>query len=176
MTIALIIGGIIVAAIIIVLIIAAMKPDHFSIQRTARINAPADQIFPHINDLKAMLKWSPFEKDPNVKRTFTGPEHGPGQVYVFDGNRNVGAGDVAIVDATPNSRVGMKLKMTRPMACNNDIAFTLSPNGSATDVTWKMDGPQPFMAKVMGTVINCDKMVGKMFDEGFGKLKAIVET
>ena len=38
-----------------------------------------------------------------------------------------------------------------------------------------MDGPQPFMAKVMGTVINCDKMVGKMFDEGFGKLKAIVE-
>ena len=175
MTIALIIAAVVVAAIIVVLIIAAMKPDHFSVQRTARINAPAEQIFPLINDLKEMLKWSPFEKDPNVKRTFTGPAFGPGQVYVFDGNRNVGAGDVAIVDATPNIRVGMKLKMTRPMACNNDIAFTLSPNGSVTDVTWAMSGPQPYMAKVMGTVINCDKMVGKMFGEGFDKLKAIVE-
>ena len=94
MTIALIIAAVIVlAAIVIVLIIAAMKPSHFSVARTARINAPPEQIFPLINDLKAFLKWSPFEKDPNMKRTFTGPEFGPGQVYVFDGNRNVGAGD-----------------------------------------------------------------------------------
>ncbi len=175
MTIALIAAAVIVAAIVIILIIAAMKPDHFSVARTARINAPPEQIFPLINDLKAFLKWSPFEKDPNMKRTFTGPEFGPGQVYVFDGNRNVGAGDVAIIDATPNSRVGMKLKMTRPMACNNDITFTLSPNGGATDLTWAMGGPQPYMAKVMSTVINCDKMVGKMFGEGFDKLKTLVE-
>jgi hypothetical protein len=175
MTAALVIAALVVVAIVIVLIIAAMKPDYFSVSRTTRINATPEQIFPLINDLKAFLKWSPFEKDPNVKRTFTGPDYGSGQVYVFNGNRNVGAGDVAILDATPNSRVGMKLKMTRPFACNNDIAFTLSPNGNATDVTWAMSGPQPYMAKVMSTVVNCDKMVGKMFGEGFNKLKALVE-
>ncbi len=175
MTIALIIGGIVIAAVVIILVIAATRPDSFSIQRTARINAPADRIFPLINDLKAFMTWSPFEKDPAMKRTFTGPESGPGQVYVFDGNRNAGAGNVSILDATPNASVAMKLKMTRPFACNNDAAFTLSPNGNATDVTWKMSGPQPFMAKVMSTVVNCDRMIGKSFEEGFDKLKALVE-
>jgi uncharacterized protein YndB with AHSA1/START domain len=175
MTIALIIGGIVVAAIAVILIIAAMKPSHFSVARTARINAPPEKIFPAINNLKAMLDWSPFEKDPNVKRTFTGPESGPGQVYVFDGNRNVGAGDVSITDSTPNANIAMKLNMSRPFECHNDIMFTLQPAGGGTDLTWAMSGPQPYMAKVMSTVINCDNMVGKMFGEGFDKLKAIVE-
>jgi uncharacterized protein YndB with AHSA1/START domain len=175
MTIALIIGGIVVAAIVAILIIAAMKPSHFSVARTARINAPPEKIFPAINNLKAMLDWSPFEKDPNVKRTFTGPESGPGQVYVFDGNRNVGAGDVSITGSTPNANIAMKLNMSRPFECHNDIMFTLQPAGGGTDLTWAMSGPQPYMAKVMSTVINCDKMVGKMFGEGFDKLKAIVE-
>jgi hypothetical protein len=94
---------------------------------------------------------------------------------VFDGNRNVGAGDVSITGSTPNANIAMKLNMSRPFECHNDIMFTLQPAGGGTDLTWAMSGPQPYMAKVMSTVINCDKMVGKMFGEGFDKLKAIVE-
>ena len=37
-------------AIAIVLILAATKPDTFRVQRTATINAPAEKIFPLIND------------------------------------------------------------------------------------------------------------------------------
>ena len=32
------------------------------------------------------------------------------------------------------------------------------------------------MAKVMSTVIDCDKMVGGMFEEGLAKLKALAES
>jgi len=38
-----------------------------------------------------------------------------------------------------------------------------------------MHGRQPYMAKLVSTFINCDKMVGKQFEEGLGKMKALAE-
>ena len=70
----------------------------------------------------------------------------------------------------------MRLRMTRPFGCDNRVQFTFVPSGGATDVTWAMSGPQPYMAKLMSTFINCDKMVGRQFEQGFAKLKTIVET
>jgi hypothetical protein len=62
---------IVVALIVAVLLaIATAKPDTFRVQRTASIKAAPEKIFPLISDLKSHLAWSPFEKDPAMKRTF----------------------------------------------------------------------------------------------------------
>ena len=53
-------------------------------------DAPADKIFPFINDLRAQSAWSPFEKDPAMKRTHSGATQGNGAVYAWEGNRQVG--------------------------------------------------------------------------------------
>ena len=45
----------------------------------------------------------------------------------------------------------------------------------ATEVTWAMHGPVPYVGKIMHMVINCDKMVGSQFEEGLAKLKALAE-
>jgi uncharacterized protein YndB with AHSA1/START domain len=173
MTIALVIGAIILAAIAAILIVAAMKPSHFAIQRTMRMNAPADRIFPLIDDVHNFIKWSPFEKDPQMKRTFSGPPAGVGMVYQFDGNRNVGGGSVEVTESNPPSKIVMKLNMDRPFKARNIVTFTLVPAAGGTDVTWNMSGPQPYMAKVMSTVINCDKMVGGEFDKGLASLNSL---
>jgi len=173
MTIALIIAGLIAAAIIVILIIAAMKPSHFAIQRTGRIGAAPEKVFPLINDVHEFIKWSPFEKDPNMKRTFRGPSAGVGMIYEFDGNRHVGAGSVEVTESIPQSKIVMKLNMDRPFTARNIVTFTLVPVSGGTDVTWHMAGPQPFMAKVMSTVINCDKMVGGEFEKGLTSLNAL---
>jgi len=170
LTIILIAVALIIAAI---LIYAATKPDDFAYQRSTTINAPADKIFPLINDLKAMSTWSPFEKDPTMKREFSGPNAGPGQVYVFADKCS--AGDVSVLAAVPNEAVSMRLKMTKPFACDNSVQFTLVPNGSGTSVTWAMSGKQPYMAKLMSTFINCEKMCQKQFDEGLATLKSMSE-
>ena len=68
------------AVIAAILIYAATKPDTFAYQRSTTINAPAEKIFPMINNLKAFSTWSPFEKYPTMKREFSGPEGGPGQL------------------------------------------------------------------------------------------------
>jgi hypothetical protein len=166
--------AILVVALIAVLIYAATKPDSFGVQRSAAINAPAEKIFPLINDLHAHTSWSPFEKDPNMKRTHSGAPQGKGAVYEWDGDRKVGSGRLAIADSTP-SNITMILDMFKPFKAHNTVNFLLEPQGSATRVTWAMRGQQPYMAKLMSTFINCDKMVGGQFEEGLAKLKALAE-
>src|SRR5882757_6179627 len=91
---------VIAVAIIAVLVNAATKPDTFRVQRSAAIKAPPEKIFPLIDDLHAHTTWSPFEKDPNMKRTHSGAPRGKGAIYDWEGNKQVGAGRIAIADAT----------------------------------------------------------------------------
>jgi len=63
------------------------QPDSFHIERSASIAAPADKIFPLISNPKMFATWSPFDKDPNMKRVFSGPESGTGARYAWDGTR-----------------------------------------------------------------------------------------
>lgn len=155
---------------------AASKPDTFAVSRTTLIAAPPGQIFPLIDDLHAQSAWSPFEKDPNMKRTHSGAPRGKGAIYEWDGNRQVGAGRIAITDSIPSSKVVLLLDMSRPFAAHNTVEFTLVPSGGGTNVTWAMRGTQPFIGKVMGLFMNCDKMVGGEFEGGLAKLKRLVET
>src|SRR5262249_37868716 len=93
----LIIGGLIVVGIAGVLIVAATKSDTFRIQRSLAIAAPADKIFPYLNEFQRWTAWSPYEhKDPDMKRSFSGPATGPGAIYEWEGDKNVGAGRIEI--------------------------------------------------------------------------------
>jgi uncharacterized protein YndB with AHSA1/START domain len=172
--------GILIALLLVlivaVLIKAASKPDSFGVWRSVSIAAPPEKIYPLINDLHAQSTWSPFEKDPNMKRIHSGAPQGPGAVYEWEGNTKVGAGRIAIVDSVPLSRVALALEMFRPFKARNAVDFTLEPQGNSTRVTWAMRGAQPYMAKVMSTLVDCDKMVGSQFEEGLAKLKILAES
>ena len=50
-----------------------------------------------------------------------------------------------------------------------------SRRATATDVTWAMHGPVPFIGKIMHLLIDCDKMVGKDFATGLENMKAVAE-
>lgn len=56
------------------------------------------------------------------------------------------------------------------------MAFELTPTGSGTDVTWRMWGENTGMAAVFTKVFNMDKFLGKDFDKGLARLKAVAET
>jgi carbon monoxide dehydrogenase subunit G len=162
--------------IVLVLLYTFKRPDRFRIARTQGINAPPEKIFPYINDLRALNTWLPFLKpDPDIRLTYSGPSSGRGALNEFDGNRQVGAGRVEITESIPHSKVVMRLQMSRPMACDNTVEFTLRPNGDNTDITWAMEGKSSFMSKLVGILINTDKMVGAQFEKGLADLKALAE-
>ncbi|HWX04314.1 MAG TPA: SRPBCC family protein [Bradyrhizobium sp.] len=171
-----IIAIVLAVAIAIVLILAAMKPDTFSIRRGAAIKAPPEKIFSLINDFHQWGSWSPWEnKDPAMKRTFSGAASGRGAVYAWDGNKNVGSGRMEILDASSPSKIVIKLDFFAPFEAHNTAEFTMLPQGDTTGVDWLMHGPASFMSKLMQVFMNIDKMVGKDFEAGLSNLKKLTE-
>jgi uncharacterized protein YndB with AHSA1/START domain len=160
----------------VILVLAALKPPRYRVQRSTVIDAPPQRVFPLIADFRKWRSWSPWEGlDPNLKRTYEGPETGKGAVYGWDGNKAAGAGRMEIMEATSPSRVVIQLDFTRPFEAHNITEFDLTGRGASTDVSWAMHGPQPFMFRVMSVFMSMDKMVGKDFEKGLGALKAVAE-
>jgi hypothetical protein len=159
-----------------VLAFAATQPDRFSVQRSASIKAPPDRIYPLIADFGRWNAWSPYEKkDPAMKRSFSGAASGKGAVYAWEGNGEVGQGRMEIADAAAPSRVTLKLDFVKPFEAHNTVDFLLEPKGDATQVTWAMQGPMPFISKVMCLFMDMDRMVGADFEAGLANLKSIAE-
>ena len=170
-----VIAGVVVVAVAGLLAYAATKPDTFRVQRSASINAPPEKVFPLINDFKSWSAWSPWEtKDPGMKRSYGATTSGKGATYAWDGDRNVGAGNMLITEAVP-SKVALDLNMTRPMTAHNKVEFTLTPAGDSTTVNWSMRGEAPYFAKIIHVFLDMDKMVGGDMEAGFAKLKAAAE-
>jgi Polyketide cyclase / dehydrase and lipid transport len=162
-------------AVLVIAVLAARKPDTFRVARTARINASPDKIFPLINDLRAMNTWNTFSlRDPSSKTSYSGPASGVGAQHAFDGPKS-GGGTIEITEVDAPNRATMRLQMTRPIKADNVVTFTLARAGSATDVTWAMEGRSPFFIKVMTLFFNHDGMMHQAFDEGLMKLKELAE-
>lgn len=158
------------------LIFAATKPDAFRVERSISINAPAEKIFPLINDFRAQQTWSAWEKvDPAMQRSISEPPGGVGAFYTWNGNSEIGQGRMEILAVQAPSKLTVKLEFMKPFAAVNTSEFTLASQGNATQVTQAMFGPSPFIAKVMGLVFSMDKMVGGKFEQGLIELKRLAE-
>jgi hypothetical protein len=155
---------------------AATKPDVFRVERSASIQAPPERIQAILSDFRGWQAWSPWEKvDPGMKRTYSGAASGKGAVYGWEGNRDVGQGRMEITDAEP-SRVAMNLDFVKPFEAHNNVEFLLAPKPGATDVTWKMQGHIPYVAKIVHVFVNMDAMVGGQFETGLTNLKRVAEA
>jgi uncharacterized protein YndB with AHSA1/START domain len=168
--------AVLVVAIAIVLALAASKPDTFRVERSADIKAPPDKIFPLIADFHRWGQWSPYEtRDPDMKRTYGGAESGKGATYAWDGNSDVGSGRMEILDAPAPQKVVIKLDFLKPFEAHNTAAFTLQPQVDGTRVTWAMQGPTPFIGKIIHVFMNMDRMVGTDFETGLANLRKATE-
>ena len=168
--------GIVVALLAAFLIFAATKPDTFRVERAATIKAPPEKIFALISDLHGWGAWSPWEKmDPAMKRTYSGAASGKGAVYEWESSGKPGAGRMEITDTSAPSKVTIMLDFVKPFEAHNFAQFTLDAQGDATNVTWSMSGPSPYIAKIMDTIFNMDKTIGKEFETGLANLKSVAE-
>jgi hypothetical protein len=166
-------------AVIFLLFLAYVlsRPNSFHYERSGLINAPVDKIYPYLINFKLGSQWSPYEKiDLNMKKTFSGPDSGVGAKMEFDGNNKVGAGKLEILKVVPHSRVELRLEMIRPIGGVNLIHYKLVPESAGTRFTWMMEGKANFLSKLVGVLIDCDKMIGNQFNEGIQNLKKIAES
>jgi uncharacterized protein YndB with AHSA1/START domain len=153
-----------------------MQSSEFRVERKAVIPAPPAEVFANVADLHKWRAWSPWERvDPDMQRTYSGPDAGNGASYAWVGNRNVGEGRMTITECRPNDFIRIKLEFLKPFACTNTAEFTFAPQGDGqTAVTWSMFGPKNLFAKAFHLCVSMDKMIGGDFEKGLTNLKTVV--
>jgi uncharacterized protein YndB with AHSA1/START domain len=149
----------------------------FDVSRSTTIAADPARVHDLIDDFHHWTAWSPWEDlDPNLSRTYTGPTSGVGAHYAWRGNRKAGEGSMEITDSSPE-RIEIELAFLKPMSNTNKVEFVLTPTGAGTDVTWRMSGQvEGLMMSLFSKVMPMDRMVGKDFEKGLTRLKAVAET
>ena len=160
-----------------VLALAATKPDHYHVERSATIAAAPATVFAQVNDFRRWNDWSPWEQlDPAMKRTFAGPPSGKDASYSWTGNDKVGEGRMTIVESEPAVGIGIRLEFIKPWTETCQARFAFASEGEATKVTWGMDGEHNFVSKVFCVFMDMDKMIGRDFDKGLERLQTVAES
>ncbi len=160
----------------VLVVIAFFLPRHVAVSRSLAINAPVEQVFSHVNSLRAFAVWSPWsDYDPDMKVTFSGPETGVGSRMDWTSDQqNVGNGTQIITASEENQRVETSLDFG---AMGRAVAeFTLTPAANGTEVRWGFVtdlGMNP-VARWMGLVM--DRWVGSDFENGLARLKIAAES
>ena len=163
--------------IVVAFVVVALQPSEFRVERSTVVAAPGPAVFRQVNDFHNWANWSPWEKrDPAMKRVYEGAPAGTGAVYRWDGNKEVGAGSMTIVESRPSDLVRIKLEFLKPFRATNTAEFTFKPEGDRTAVTWSMTGHNNFMAKAVHLFINIDKMIGDDFERGLAQMKQVAEA
>jgi len=152
------------------------RPSDFRVTRSTIIDASPSTVFNQVNDFHRWEAWSPWAKmDPNAKTSYEGPASGPGAVFHWAGNKDVGEGSMTILESQPSDMIKIRLDFVKPFKGTNTAEFNFKPAGNQTAVTWSMYGKNNFIAKAIGVFIDCDKMIGGQFEKGLVQLKAVAE-
>lgn len=152
------------------------RPGAYRIQRSLAMAASPEAVYATVEDLRQFARWSPWDaRDPNLQRTFEGPERGPGARLRWQGNSEVGVGTLSITQATPPSALRYLMVLERPWRATieNDLRIVRAPAGA--HVTWAVSGELGFWAKLFTLFDNPDSRVGTDLEVGLSRLKTLVE-
>ena len=168
--------AVVVVIIIVFAVIVALQPADFRVARSTLVAAPPPAVFAQVNDFHKWNAWNPWGKiDPSMKQSYEGAPAGPGAVYTWTGNKEVGEGRMTITDSRPSDLIRVKLEFYKPFAATNTAEFSFVPEGNQTRVTWSMFGEKNFMAKAVHLFMSMDKMIGGQFEKGLADMKAAAE-
>ena len=160
-----------------VLVVAAFRPDTFRVERRLRIQAPPATIYGLIQDLHQFNRWNPWlRKEPSAKGEYGGPAAGVGARYGWEG-KELGQGSMEITALKPAEEVHLRLDFIKPFEAHNQAIFQIRPQpDGSSELSWAMEGPSPYLSKLMGLVFNMDRMVGNDFEQGLKNLQQLAET
>ena len=149
-------------------------PSKVHVERSITINAPAEAIFPYVNDLKAWEQWSPwYEVEPTAQYSYGEQTVGSGATSSWKGEK-VGEGTQVIMSSTPNSEISTALDFGNQ---GEAMAFwKFEEAAGSTEVTWGFDtdvGLSP-IGKIFALMM--DSMVGGDYEKGLQNLKQICEA
>jgi len=156
--------------------VAYLLPRDVTVERSTRIEAAPEAIFPYVNSMQATEAWSPWlGRDPDVELAYEGPDSGIGSKMSWASERqDVGSGTQVITASVQDQRVDTDLDFG-PMGTAK-AWFVLTPVDGGTEVTWGFLGDMGNnpVGRYMGLMM--DGMLGPDYEAGLEKLKALAEA
>jgi uncharacterized protein YndB with AHSA1/START domain len=163
--------AVVVLVVVVVLALVAM-PSDYSVERRITVAAPPEAVFEQIDVAKAWPDWMIwYEREPDMTKTFAGPERGVGAEITFTGND--GTGTYTLTKSDPAKGIEYTLAFVGTAPAAGTIEMNKTDKG--TEVVWTLAGEMDGLAGKM-FVPMMDSMVGADFQEGLAKLKRLVET
>jgi uncharacterized protein YndB with AHSA1/START domain len=146
----------------------------FQAVRSVRVDAPADKVYALIVDPREWKRWSVWNRrDPDMAITYSGPPSGAGAVWEWK-SRSEGDGRMTFTAADPSRRLAFELYFP-DFGTTSTGVLELAPAGSATQVTWTMNGNMGRNPVYRWMALFMDRMVGPDFEAGLANLKALAE-
>lgn len=147
----------------------------YTVTRSIEVAAEPATCHALVDDFREWTAWSPWEDvDPDLERTYSGPASGVGARYAWSGNRKAGRGSMVITSSTPE-QIGVDLEFEKPWKARNPVEFRFTPVPTGTRVTWTMTGDNRGVAALFARVVSMEKLLGKDFDRGLSRMKAVAE-
>jgi effector-binding domain-containing protein len=175
------IGLVLTGLLFLIVLISFFLPTGFHVERSIVINTDASVPFNLAKDFREWDKWSPWhEIDTTMKKTYSETQGEVGSYYTWDSeNPNAGKGKVTIMAITPNQLIENKLEFDG-MGVSQAL-YKFEPVEGGVKVVWTLDGNgegMPWIWKIPSKYFNLmmDGMVGKEYEKGLNKLKAISEV
>lgn len=172
------VAALVAAAVVgLFLMIAQAQPEDYRVERSIATKVAPAAIFSVLSDFQRFGEWSPWEKlDPNMNRKFGGTPGTVGCTYEWDGNDEVGAGKMTIVEVLPGDKVRIKLEFLRPFPSESEVIWSVQESGDETKISWIMTGKNSnLVSKIFSLIMDMDAMIGKDFEKGLTQLKSVVE-
>lgn len=164
-----------VVLVVILALVSFLLPSEVTVTRDVTINAPVENAFEQVNDLKKWGDWSyRHTLDENMEVSYSGSEKGQGASYSWSGNKDVGVGTLTIAESIPNKRIKTDLDFG-PQG-TGEGSWEFSAEADATKVTWSFFtelGMNPMM-RWMGLMF--DSMLGEAMESGLAGLKKAAES
>lgn len=161
-------------ATLLVIVVGFMLPATYTVSRAVIINADPAHIHAFVGDLEQWPAWTPWIKaDPTIEVTIGDNTSGVGAHQSWTGDS--GGGELTFTRSDPARGIGYDMSFDGGKY-RSQGTLEYNQAGSATEVTWVMQGDNgnnPF-SRYFGLMM--DPMVGPMFEDGLNRLKLVAET
>ncbi len=166
---------IVIGLIVAFIAVGFVLPSDFKVERSIVIDAPAEEIYPRIVDLRRWQDWGVwFKRDPQMEVSFSGPDRAIGMKSEWK-SETEGNGEMQIIALEHNQRVSYSLYFP-DFEMGSTGEFVLQAQNDNTLVTWTDEGDVGNNPLNRYFALMMDSMIGPDFEAGLDNLKMLTEN
>jgi len=168
----------VVSLVALILIIAMLTKKDYGVIREVIISKPKSVVFEYVKLLQNQDNFSVWaNKDPEMKKDFRGTDGTVGYVSSWESQmKDVGKGEQEIKKIVDGERIDYELRFIKPFASTSFAYITFEGiSETQTKVAWGFTGKMNYPMNLLLLTMDMEGMIGKDFQDGLNKLKAILE-